>query len=305
MHAHGSNERRARGIRAVLFGVAANALLIVLKGTAGALGHSSGLVADAVHSAADLVNSLLALASLLVSRKPPDAAHPYGHGRAEALSANFAAMVIGAAGLLVGWESIGSLARGRQGAPDLLTLWVALFATAAKLVLAIYAGRVARATRSKAVNADARDHLADVLSGAVVIAGIAAARAGWSLLDPLAGLIVSGFILYTAFQVFLGAATELMDTSLTPSVRAAVIAESARVAGVQLTGIAGRMIGSETLVELHAEVDPNLTVSQAGALVDALKARLVARIPEVEHVVVELNSSAEEPEALQVVAPPH
>jgi len=287
----------------VLLGVAANALLIVLKATAGVAGHSSGLVADAVHSGADLVNSLLALASLLVSRKPPDAAHPYGHGRAEALSANFAAMVIGAAGLLVGWESIVTLAHGRGTDPALLTLWIAVIATAAKLALAVYASKVARQTHSKAVNADARDHVADVFSGLVVIVGIGAARAGLSVLDPLAGLVVSGFILYTAFSVFLGAATELMDTSLTPALRAAVIAEIAQIDGVHITGVAGRMIGSETLVELHADVDPTLSVAQAGALVDALKSRLVAHLPEVEHVVVELNSGAEEPEALRVTLP--
>jgi len=180
---------------------------------------------------------------------------------------------------------------------------LAIWWSPAKLALAVYASKVAHQTYSKAVNADARDHVADVFSGLVVIVGIGAARAGLSVLDPLAGLVVSGFILYTAFSVFLGAATELMDTSLTPALRAAVIAEIAQIDGVHITGVAGRMIGSETLVELHADVDPTLSVAQAGALVDAFKARLVAHLPEVEHVVVALNSVPGEPVALLVTLP--
>lgn len=293
-------QRHARGIRALLFGVGANAALIVLKATVGLLGHSSGLLADAVHSGADLVNSLLALVSLLVSRRPADITHPFGHGRAEALAANFAGMIIGGAGLLVGWESVTTMIQRGHERPDILTLWVALAAILVKLALTIYAARVARAIRSKAVHADARDHMADVLSGTVVVIGIGAARLGWIWLDPLAGLIVSGFILYTAAEVLVGAVNELMDTSLSPAVRAAVIAEVGQVAGIRMSGVAGRTIGDMTLVEIHGDVDPTLSVAEAGQIIDTVKARLIGRVADVNHVVIELNSCAFEPEALRV-----
>lgn len=300
-----TRERRIqRGLRAVLLGIATNALLILLKGTVGVLGHSQGLVADAVHSAADLVNSLLAFASLLISRKPADIAHPYGHGRAEALSANVAAMIIGSAGGLVIWQAIHTLIRGRSATPDWSTLWVGAVALVSKLALAIYAGRVARAIKSKAVNADARDHLTDVLSAAVVIAGIVAARLGTPLLDPLAGLVVGGFIIYTAIEVFLGAAHELMETNLSPEVRAEVIAEASAVTGFRISGVAGRTLGDMTLVEIHADVDPSLTVAEAGRIIDEVKARVVGCVADVTNVVVELNSAAFEPEALRVTDGP-
>jgi cation diffusion facilitator family transporter len=296
-----SRERRyARGIRALLLSTVTNVLLIALKGTVGILGHSQALVADAVHSGADLVNSLVALTSLLVSRRPADVSHPYGHGRAEALAAYAAAMIIGSAGLLVGWEAIGSLVRGKSQAPDLSTLWVALVAMLLKLALALYSSRVARAIRSKSVGADARDHLTDVLSAGVVVAGIVAARIGQKLLDPIAGLVVGGFILYSAASVFLSAAHELMDTSLAPALRAAVIAEIAAVPGITVSGVAGRVIGDMTLVEIHGDVDPAMTAAEAGRIVDQVKERLIARIADVNHVVVELNSGALEPEALRV-----
>jgi len=292
--------RFSQGLRAVLFGVVSNLGLIVLKAVVGVLGHSEALVADAVHSAADLVNSLLAFASLLVSRRPADITHPYGHGRAEALSANVAAMIIGSAGALVIWGSVTSLVHRHSTRPDWVTLWVGLVAIALKLVLAVYTGRIARRINSKAVNADARDHLADVLSSGVVVVGILAARLGAPLLDPLAGLIVGGFIIYTAAQIFLGAAHELMDTSLAPEVRAEVIAQAGAVQGIRISGIAGRTIGDMTLVEIHADVDPTLSVAEAGRIVDEVKSRLIGCIADVSHVVVELNSGVFEPETLRV-----
>ncbi len=296
-----TRERRfARGIRAVLLGVATNALLIVLKATVGILGHSQALVADAVHSAADLVNSLLAFGSLLISRRPADVTHPYGHGRAEALSANIAAMIIGSAGVLVIWGALTSLMRGHSETPELMTLWVAAIALVTKAALAVYATRVARSIKSKAVNADARDHVADVMSSGVVIVGIIAARLGAPLLDPLAGLVVGGFILYTAWEVFLSAAHELMETSLPPAIRSAVIAEAGSVPGIQITGIAGRTLGDMMLVEIHAEVDPVMTVGEAGRVIDEVKSRLIGCVADITHVVVELNSGAFEPETLRV-----
>jgi len=292
--------RFSQGLRAVLFGVVSNLGLIVLKAVVGVLGHSEALVADAVHSAADLVNSLLAFASLLVSRRPADITHPYGHGRAEALSANVAAMIIGSAGALVIWGSVTSLVHRRSTRPDWATLWVGLVAMALKLVLAVYTARIARRINSKAVNADARDHLADVLSSGVVVVGILAARLGAPLLDPLAGLIVGGFIIYTAAQIFLGAAHELMDTSLAPEVRAEVIAQAGAVQGIRISGVAGRTIGDMTLVEIHADVDPTISVAEAGRIVDEVKSRLIGCIADVSHVVVELNSGVFEPETLRV-----
>jgi divalent metal cation (Fe/Co/Zn/Cd) transporter len=101
-------------------------------------------------------------------------------------------------------------------------------------------------------------------------------------------------------EVFLGAAHELMDTSLAADVRAAVIAEVRALDGVNLTGVAGRTIGDITLVEVHADVDPAMSAGQAGAITDEIKRRLIANVPDVNHVVVELNSSEDEPAALRV-----
>lgn len=294
-------QRFQSGIRAVVFGLVSNLVLIGLKGSAGVLGHSEALLADAIHSAADLVNSLVVLASLFISRRPADPTHPYGHGRAEALSATFASFVIGVAGLLVAWDSIGSLRTGQHEPPALLALWVAGAALLIKLVLAIYAGRVARRIRSKAVYADARDHLNDVIASSFVVLGVLIARLGYPLFDPLAGLLVAGFIVFTAFEIFREAARELMDTSLSAPVCDAILARVEKVHGVSaVSGIAGRTLADSTLVEIHIDVDPAMSVADGGRIVDEIKRQLIGRVPGVNHVVVEMNSDMAEPEALQV-----
>lgn len=297
--ARGRNTRFRSGLRAVAFGIVSNLALILLKGTAGVLGHSQGLVADAIHSGADLINSLSAFASLLVSRRPADLNHPYGHGRAEALAANFASFVIGAAGLIVAWESLQKLRSGQYEAPALLALWVALVALAIKLGLAVYATRVARRVHSKAVNADARDHISDVAGTAFVIAGIVMARLGHPRFDPLAGFIVAGFIVYTALGLFREAAHELMDTSISAELCQAILPIVEQVPGVAaISSIAGRTLADMTVVEVHIDVAPTMPASEVGQVIDQIKRSLIGQVADVSHVVVEVNSNILEPDAL-------
>jgi cation diffusion facilitator family transporter len=294
------NAARIRtGIRAVSVSFVSNLALIIVKATAGVVGHSQGLVADAVHSGADLVNSGSVLASLFVSRKPADLAHPYGHGRAEALAAIFASFIIGAAGLAIGWDAITVLRSGRTDVPTALTLWVALGALAVKLALYVYEGRVARRMASKSVGADARDQLTDALASAVVIVGIAGARIGYPQLDTISSFVVAVFILYTAYHVFFDAAEELMDTSLSPALRGDILKSIAGVTNQAcVSGIAGRTLANTTVVEVHIDVDPAMAVGQAAGIADQIKRRLLADIPSITNVIVEMNSAIDEPHRL-------
>jgi cation diffusion facilitator family transporter len=287
------------GVRAVSLSFVSNLALILVKAAAGIMGHSQGLVADAVHSSADLVNSGSVLASLFVSRKPADLAHPYGHGRAEALAATFASFLIGAAGLAIGWEAISVLRAGRTEVPTALTLWVALGALLVKLALFAYEGRVARQLKSKSIHADAREQLTDALASAVVIVGIAGARMGYPQLDTVGGLLVACFILYTAYEVFFDAAEELMDTSLSPALRSEILASIAGVTHqVRVSGVAGRTLANTTIVEVHIDVDPTMKVGEAAGIADCIKQRLLADVPAVTNVIVEMNSAMDEPHRL-------
>lgn len=292
---HGA-ERFVSALRAISLGLLANLALIALKATVGILGHSQALVADAIHSGADLINSGSMLVSLVVSRRPADLAHPYGHGRAEALAAIFASFVIGTAGLATGWEAIVALRAGRTDTPSALTLWVAMAALVIKLGLYGYARGVARRVRSQSVGADARDHLTDAVASAFVIAGIAGARLGHPDFDTAGSFVVAGFILYTAYGVFHDAATELMDTSLSLPLRSAILESLSTVASVaHVSGVAGRTLADSTVVEVHLDLDPDMSVRDAACIADDIKLRLMNDVPAVTNVIVEMNSAMEEP----------
>jgi cation diffusion facilitator family transporter len=293
--------RVGRGLRAVGLGAGANIALILLKAIAGVVGHSDGLIADSLHSGADLVMSAVTYVSLLISRRPADTAHPYGHGRAEALSATFASFVIGAAGLLVAWDAGRDLLHGRREAPAWVTFWVAGVALVAKLVLAWNSRRVASGIRSQAVRADAREHLTDAAASAVAMAGIATARFLGPALDSLGGLIVAGFIVYSAFVIFLDAARELMDTNLAEPLRRQIVACVQEELGVgAVSGVAGRRLADMTLVEIHLQLEPALTLAEAAGIADDVKRHLKEHVPEFTHIIVEMNSGLDEPEGLTV-----
>lgn len=297
--------RAALGLRAAGLGIAVNLALAVLKGVVGVLGHSQALIADAVHSGGDLVNSGIAFVSFLFSRRPPDWNHPYGHERAEAFAATVGGVLIGVAGLVVGRDAVTVLLAPGHATPDLATLWAALAALIVKLALTRYVGDGARRTRSQSLKAETRDHLNDVVVSLVVIASIVVAQHGLWWVDPLASLCVAGFILVSAGMILRDAASELLDTSLSPDQRRAIQAIAIGTPGVRnVQAIAGRTIGHTILVELHVDVDPALTVAEGARVVDALKAGIRRQMSDVRTVVVELNTDQFEPDALRLMAPP-
>lgn len=299
-------DRRAQeSLHAAGIGIVSNLALILIKGIIGVAGGSQALVADAIHSGSDLLNSCIALFSVLYSRRPPDWNHPYGHERAEAFAATVAAVLIGVAGVIVGRDSILALLHPEPRPPSLLTLVAAGIALVVKLGLNRYVGAIARRTKSKSMATEARDHLIDVVVSAIVIVGIALARLGAIWFDGVAGIFVAIFILITALSILVNAADELMDTSLSPELRQSIKDVSLGVAGVRhVQAIAGRTIGHTILVEMHVDVDPEITVAEGARIVDAIKEQVLAKIEDVRTVVVELNTDQFEPDALRLMAPP-
>jgi cation diffusion facilitator family transporter len=294
--------RRFRNaVRAAALGITVNLALTVVKAIFGLLGNSQALLADAVHSGADVLNSSIVMVSLLIGRRPADYNHPYGHGRAEAFASNFSAVVIAIAAVGVAWDSWNTLRNPHEAAPALAPLLVALGNFAIKVPVFLYVANVARATRSKSVAADARDHLLDVLSSLVVVAGIVGARLGVRQLDPIAGMGIAVIILLMAVQIVRDAAEELMDTTPDRAMQLRVAALAREVPGVRAVhAVAGRTIAGDMLIELHVDVDPQLRVQEAARIVDRIKARIIDAVEEVSRVVVELNSESYQPEALRL-----
>ena len=269
---------------------ATNRMFIGTSNSALASG-SVALLADAGHSGADVANNILVLASLIYGRRPADESHPYGHDRAEVLAAIASAFILMGAGLFFGWDSIQKLIVGTPE-PSLLALWVAIGTLLVKLVIVWIEFVIGRNVKSQAIQADARDNLADVFSSLAVICGVVGAQFGQSRLDGAAGLFIAFLILGNALQIGMKASHELLDHNLDPKLLERVRRVASSVPGVRsVPAVTGRAHGSDLLVELSIEVDPQMTVVSASNLVENVRQAVYMEEPDVGDVVVELNTN--------------
>jgi cation diffusion facilitator family transporter len=176
-------------------------------------------------------------------------------------------------------------------APTTLALWVAIGTLLVKLIVARVEGRIARSVSSQAVRADARDSLVDVFSSLVVIAGVIGARTGHPRWDGAAGVAIALLILFTAIQIGGAATHELLDHNLDPVLLARVRTAAEHVPEVLgVRAVTGRAHGSDVLVELSIEVDPEMAVQRASAIADDVRRAVYTDVPEVGDAVVELNT---------------
>lgn len=289
-HSPTAAERFAQAVWGPLVGLVVNIVLVVVKVIAGLASGSVALLADAGHSGADVVNNVLVLASLFYARRGADEDHPYGHDRAEVLAAIASAFILMGAGLFFGWESIQKVIVGAPE-PSLLALWVAIGTLLIKLVVVWIEMRIGKKVHSQAIQADAHDNLADVLSSGAVICGVIGAQFGNSRIDGVAGLVIAFLILLNALQIGMKASHELLDRNLDAKTLEAVRRAAHSVPGVSGTGVTGREHGSDILVELSIEVDPQMPVAQASQLAEQVREAVRAEMPNVGDVVVELNTN--------------
>jgi cation diffusion facilitator family transporter len=240
--------------------VVVNLLLFLVKGVLGFWIGSVALVADAAHSLSDVGSSLIVIFGFVWARKPRDSQHPFGHGRVEFVTALVMAMVL----ILIAFE----FARAgiqRIGVPQPVTapLWMVgavLGTLVVKQWVSIFARTLAQATGSQALQADYWHHVADVLSTALVVVALVAARLGWAGADGWAGLAVAGFIFYTGWQTARAAISPLLGEAPAPEEVERVERAARSVASVRgVHDLIMHKYGEDRLMSLHIEVDAGMT----------------------------------------------
>lgn len=265
------NTREKDIFKVTIVGTVVNALLVAVKFVAGIMGRSSALVADAVHSLTDFVSDIVVLVFVRISGKPRDAEHEYGHGKFETL----ATMIIGV--LLIG-AGIGLLINGAiqvwdslHGAilsePTWIALVVAVISIVSKEILYRYTVKEGRRLHSDAVIANAWHHRSDAISSLGTMVGIAGAMffgEKWRILDPLAAVVVSFFIIKAGYDITKPAINELLETSL-PKEQTDEITEIIRsVDGVKgLHNLRTRKIGNAIAIDVHVKMDGDLRLTEA------------------------------------------
>lgn len=291
-----------------MLGLVVNFILGVVKLTAGIVGSSFALIADAVNSIGDVVTTVVILLALRIAQHPPDDEHPYGHSRAEAVAATNVALLIIVSAVMVAWEAIQRI-HIQHPIPATWTLWIAGFNVVIKEGLYHYKVRVGRRTNSAAIIANAWDHRSDALCSFAVLVGLAAIRFGgeaWMPADEVASLIVAAAIIWSGVQLFRASAHELMDVQADPDFLQAIREEAMLVPGVaDVETLWVRKSGLEFFADIHIQVAPTLTVAEGHRIGHLVKDRLRARFVTLRDVLVHLepNRPCDDPQTANSAGP--
>ncbi len=274
-------EREIAARRSTWVSVAVNLVLSTVQVAVGLFVASQALIADGIHSLSDLAADFVVLLALRHSRKAPDADHHYGHQRYE----NAASLVLGALLLAVGvgmlWSAAGKLATPEAIAPgSKVALGVALFTLLAKEGLFRYMLAVAERVRSSMLVANAWHARSDAASSLVVAVGIAGNLLGWPLLDPVAALVVGLMVGKMGWEFLWDALHDLTDRAASEEETRAIEQEIRAVPGVLgVHDLRTRRTGDMILVDVHLEIDGDLSVREGHAIADEVHTRVMARHP--------------------------
>ena len=264
-------DREKQIYKVTLVGSAGNVLLVIVKFIAGILGHSSAMVADAVHSLSDFLTDVVVLVFVGVSARPQDTSHDYGHGKFETLATLFISLALAGAaiGIIVsGALKFASWLEGAElPAPGKLALWVAILSIIVKELMYQYTARSGRKLESSALTANAWHHRSDALSSigtAVGIGGAVLLGGRWTVLDPLASIVVGAMLLGVAWKILRPSMGELTDESLPVEVEKEMLDIIASCPGVtEPHHLRTRRIGNRVAIEAHIRLDGAMSLSEA------------------------------------------
>lgn len=280
---HAATQRRAEeSARLVARGIVLNLILAVLKFAGGVFGHTYALIADGAESLLDVVSSTLVWAGFRVAARPPDADHPYGHGKAEPLAALGVAVVIFGAVAWIAIHAVHEIVTPHQR-PHWLTLPLLAGIVAVKAWFSRRLAAAGEKAGSTALDVEALHHWSDAITSAAAFIGIALAIAGgsgWEVADDWAALFACVVIAFNGARMFNKALGDIMDTAAPDKFEGEVRTIALGVPGVlALDKVRVRKSGLSHLVDIQVRVDGNLTVRAGHDIAHAVKDALLASSP--------------------------
>ena len=295
------DNRLQRGLRATFLGIAVNVVLGAVKFAAGIFGHSHALIADATESFADIFNSLVVWRGIVVAAAPADEDHPYGHNKAEPLAAAFGAVMLFAAAIWIAangtrdiYESLHPQIFHYHHEPvRWFTLAVLVVVIAVKEGLFRFVIGEGEATDNSAVKTDAWHHRSDAITSAGAFIGIGIALLGgekFSWADDAAAIFCALIIAVNGWLLLRPPLSELMDEAPDPKIVEQIRQLAANTPGVvRVEKCFARKAGHLYFVEMHVQVDPQMTVLRSHEIAHAVKNKIRETMPEVSDVLVHIE----------------
>ena len=264
-------DREKRIYRVTLAGSAVNVVLLVFKFVAGFFGGSAAMIADAVHSLSDFITDVIVLLFVRLSSKPEDSDHDYGHGKYETLATSLIGLALLCVGVMIMYNGVHSIVSAVMGnplpQPGMIALAAALVSIALKEWAYRFTAKVGRECESQAVVANAWHHRSDALSSigtAVGIGGAILLGDKWAVLDPIAAVVVSVFIIRTAWQLTKKSAGELLEQSLPAEMEREIVAIVAcEPMASEVHHLRTRRIGSHIAIEMHLRMPGDISLYES------------------------------------------
>ena len=283
--------------RVTLAGSVVNLLLVGLKALAGVAGHSAAMVSDAVHSLSDFVTDIVVLVFVRVSARPQDEGHDYGHGKFETLATLFIGLALAAAAVGIVVSGATKLASWLQGedlpSPGKIALWAALISIITKEILFQYTRIKGRKLNSPALEANAWHHRSDALSSigaAIGIGGAIVLGERWTVLDPLASIVVGAMLVKVAWDLLGPSFGELTDSSLPTDMEQEMLRIISAVEGVEDPhNLRTRRIGNHIAAEVHIRLDGKLMLESAHEKASEVERRFKERFGKESHIIIHME----------------
>ncbi len=274
---------REKGIyKVTIVGSIVNFLLLVFKFFAGIAGHSAAMLADAVHSLSDFITDIVVIVFVRIAGKPEDKGHDYGHGKYETLATAIIGLLLLCVGFGIFWNGASSiytfLRGGQLESPGVVALVAALVSIVSKEILYQYTVIQGKKLNSQAVIANAWHHRRDALSSigtAIGIGGAILLGDHWRVLDPVAAVVVSFFIMKVSVRLLIPCVDELLEKSLPEDVEKEIEQTVLSFPGVsQPHHLRTRRIGNYYAIELHVRMDGKITLEEAHSTATAIENKL-------------------------------
>lgn len=268
--------------KVTIIGGIVNFLLLAFKFAAGIMGHSAAMLADAVHSLSDFVTDVIVIVFVRISNKPQDKDHDYGHGKYETLATAIIGLLLLVVGFGIFWNGASSIYDFIKGEPlrepGMVAFVAALVSIVLKEILYQYTVIKGKKLNSQAVVANAWHHRSDALSSigtAVGIGGAILLGNHWRVLDPIAAVVVSFFIMKVAIQLLVPCVDELLEKSLPDEEEKEIERALLSFSGVsEPHHLRTRRIGNYCAIEVHVRMDGQITLEEAHVTATAIEQKL-------------------------------
>ena len=276
-------------------GILGNVALAAFKLLAGILGNSGAMISDAVHSLSDVFATFIAFVGVVLSKRPEDKEHPYGHERFECVASLVLGLILASTGIGIGYSAVLKLiAHETIEAPTFLPLIAAVVSIAVKEAMFWYTMYYAKKMDSQAFKADAWHHRSDAISSVGAFIGIGLAKLGFPIMDQVASLVICVFILKVAYDISKDAMSNMLDTScdgeFEDELKTFILGRPG-VAGIDL--LHTRQFGNRVYIDLEISVRRDISLVDAHDIAENVHNDVEQRYPNVKHIMIHVNPAKE------------